>query len=537
METSALPDVPEDKPPTSVDWGGFHSSLKGSPGLKRLFTKQWNYPYNVEQTRMNTDPFVRKSMKLWDPEVYAEQYGQTKKAVLAEGLESFSSFSRWQRNKPVDTEFREAYSSAIKDAVRVFTPHEPLYRTSVPDVCDQMNVDTAAGFSFPSKRKSECIEEIFDTASYMAHFLAADKHIFIPPCKLALRGHLSSVEERKTRCVWVYPAEISVLEGKWALPYYKFLEEEVPTVHFGEGAMQKLAKMLVGGLATGDECTEVTLDWSQFDANVPNWMIDDAFDIVFNSFDETATMHQGDLVHGGEKMKNKNEAVKNFVRTYFKKTKIMLPDGSVYAKHHGIPSGSFFTQIIGSIVNYIAVRTMNYLNGWNARRTRVLGDDSSFLIPMGKGKVEAESVSEQAWYLFGFVLKKKKLRIAEKQIDRKFLGYQISAYRYERPTSEWMSMVLYPERDVEFLEQSASRVFAFYLLGGCNDAYYTSFFHDYIRRYPIIFGRTLPLTSGLKRMFRFVFRYRVENLVFPSLEHLDALSVPFSLSLGDKPFG
>lgn len=92
-------------------------------------------------------------------------------------------------------------------------------------------------------------------------------------------------------------------------------------------------------------------------------------------------------------------------------------------------------------------------------------------------------------------------------------------------------MVLYPERDVEFLEQSASRVFAFYLLGGCNDVTYCEFFHDYLGRYPYVFGKELPLTKGLKRLFKFVFRLSVDKLVFPDLTTFDPLKVPFSLVL------
>jgi hypothetical protein len=522
----------------SVDWDEFHASASNLPGLKLQPQEKWCYSYQVEETRMNTDPFVRKSMKLWDVEQYGSVSGMSKRSVLTDGLGSLLQFGKAERSRSeMDPLMFKAYQKAVAEAKHVFTPSDPLHRTSTPDVCDQMNLNSSAGFSYPGKKKSEIIEEAYDVASYMAHMVGEGRRVYAPPSKLALRGHLHDLEETKTRPVWVYPAEVTILEGKWAIPYYKHLEENVPAVHFGQGSMQKLAKMMVSGLATHDECTEITLDWSGYDGSVPNFLIDDAFDIIFGSFDETAVAHQGEIVFGGHRMARKNINLQRFIRNYFKKTKIMLPDGSLYRKEHGIPSGSFFTQSVGSIANWIINKTLAHYFGWNMQRLRVLGDDSSFLLPCGLGKVSGPSIAKAAWKGFGITLKISKLRIAHNQAQRKFLGYSTSAYRYERPTADWLAMVLYPERDVEFLEQSASRVLAFYLLGGCNDAVYSSFFRDYLARYPILKGSTLPLTSGIKRLFKFVLRLPVDSFVFPDLDNFDPLKVPFSLSLGDKPFG
>ncbi|BBC77402.1 putative RNA-dependent RNA polymerase [Pythium nunn virus 1] len=515
----------------------FLKTIAGKPGL-RVVPDPNAYPYNVEETRMNTDPFVRKSMKLWSRETYEAQRGFTKRATLSNSLYTLQKYASPQRLKSqISHEFESCIESAIAYARHVFIPQDKLLRYSLAHGTDNMNLDSAAGFSYPGMKKAEVVEEAYDVAAYLQHMTQRGKSVYIPPCKVALRGHLSSQEEQKSRPVWVYPVEVTILESKWAIPFYEHLERNVETVHFGANAMPKLSQLLMGGLADHSEAAEITLDWSNFDSSIPNWLINQAFDIIWESFDNQYAYHEGEAVYGGEVMERKNINLFRWIKEYFINTKIMLPSGDVVRKTHGIPSGSFFTQAVGSIVNYIMVKALDLYFSWGARRIRILGDDSSFLIPLfSEKKCEAKAIQNAAWKAFGVTLKLPKLRISTTQKQRKFLGYQITGHRLFRDDDEFLKLVLYPERDVETLEQSASRVLAYYMLGGVNDEVYCSFFWDYLGRYPAVIGRELRLTRGMKRMFKFVLRQEVDVLRVPDFTKLDPTFVPYLMTLGDRPF-
>lgn len=91
--------------------------------------------------------------------------------------------------------------------------------------------------------------------------------MYQPPCKMAFRGHLSSIEEgkKKVRSVWIYPFEIIMLESVFADPIIdRFMEDIDMPFLSGRDAFFRLSKAMGRPTHATGEVT-VTTDWKSFD--------------------------------------------------------------------------------------------------------------------------------------------------------------------------------------------------------------------------------------------------------------------------------
>jgi hypothetical protein len=180
-----------------------------------------------------------------------------------------------------------------------------------------------------------------------------------------------------------------------------------------------------------------SLDFSKFDSTVPARMIDDAFRV--------ARTH---LELDEKEMEVWRRYVNDFIHS-----RIIAPDGHVYQKHKGVPSGSAFTSIIDSIVNLILVSYMfERLTGHSLNHDRVLvmGDD---VIIGSNTRLDLGQLASAASEL-GFVLSVEKSTITNtsresKEFDQNhthFLGHWWVHGQPHRPQRELLQRMVYPER-------------------------------------------------------------------------------------------
>lgn len=243
---------------------------------------------------------------------------------------------------------------------------------------------------------------------------------------------------------------------------------------FGPSTFPKLARLCNTNLTTNG-LVAVTLDWKSFDASIPAWLIRYAFEIVWSM------SYWSDDQKRNAKWSKIDRTVFDYVVEYFINTKMMFKDGTVHQKNRGIPSGSLCTSFIGSLINLLVIQTLFRLQGLKPVKEFYLGDDGIlyFKEKEFKKKFNMDLLVKHAKKYFNLTIHPDKISITKGQQNQKFLGYTFNGYKLIRPTQEWFEMSMYTEHKVHDIDTSSSRMFAYYILGGCNDVKFSEFFHFY----------------------------------------------------------
>lgn len=229
----------------------------------------------------------------------------------------------------------------------------------------------------------------------------------------------------KTRLVWGYPQSMFLIEARFAPQLIDhFLDTKTPMA-FGLRKSQvsaRLQRITNSGL-------RYSLDFSGFDSSIHAEFIDFAFQVLSTHF-----------IFSDEERDAWNKVI-----NYFIHTPIMLPNRQVWVKHHGVPSGSYFTQMIDSIVNYLAV---NYawikLSGLAVPEDRVLvlGDDSI----IGQSRYVALSTLVHSMSEMGLKLNADKTGVSRfGDGDPHFLGHFWWKGMPNRPLREIAVRLCFPE--------------------------------------------------------------------------------------------
>lgn len=318
----------------------------------------------------------------------------------------------WTHFETVD----EHLSFGFRKAFKIFAkPKDERFLTPLTDqevVTKALKLNKSAGLPLMSKKRDSLIYA-FDREKQVRVKSKAPN-----PCVAYKRTQ----QGNKTRLVWGYPLEMTIIEARFARPLInRFLNMRTPMA-FGVtkcnlgSYIHRYIKDVPG--------TVVALDYSKFDSTLSKTMIKQAFRIL-----ETWFTTQ-DLEEWGF-----SSAVGFFI-----KTPIVMPNGHLYGgKEHGVPSGSYFTQMIDSIVNVALCYALAHKFKFNLKDKAlfVLGDDVLMNVD---GNVNLE-----AWGLylnkFGLNLNLKKTKLNELH----FLGAYWDKGKPDVPIQELVNKAVFPE--------------------------------------------------------------------------------------------
>lgn len=247
------------------------------------------------------------------------------------------------------------------------------------------------------------------------------------------RTQIGTVEDPKIRQVWGKAFENIILEGMSAYPLIQAYRQTGYPMPIGLNYFKRLPSIINRTLYDGVTYNYgVGIDYKRFDSSIQPWLINTCFDIL----EENIIFPDPQSYWAW-----------NYSKHFFTHTPVVMPDGRLWYKHLGVPSGSYFTQLIDSIANHIVTTYAQLKHYGRSFKTHVLGDDSLFGVPIEFGLPSLHYFKPHTLAL-GLTLHPDKGCIATRPDHLEFLGHCARGTKVDRETAGMMRLALYPEHPV-----------------------------------------------------------------------------------------
>ena len=344
-------------------------------------------------------------------------------------------------------------ASALLEKYLKVTILKPLQIDSVDSLLDSMTNKSASAGAICDGSKGENAPEILDEFFKMKSQIAEG---LIPriPCLLFHRSQISGyyVDDHldidsikyKDRAIWGSDAASVAIEAQYARPLIEHLSRNC-NWYAGGKHPDELRGFIYNG---SPNANWYSLDFSKFDQTVPSWLIRHVFWLIKKFYPEQCF------------------AELDWVEDNFINTEIVTYYGDVFTKHRGIPSGSHFTQVVGSMCNMLVILTYiikrgrdvntlvnleSYVEGvldynkYRGIRMFVMGDDNLFY---SRTDVDLEDMSRYVQKNFGMVIHPDKTESFKSTGNRcpSFLKRTWTMNGEKRNVSEMLINVIHPER-------------------------------------------------------------------------------------------
>lgn len=420
----------------------------------------------VEFTTL-TDPHVEHAFSSvfsqgeWNDFKYWSKSHYTKEAHIA----SILKYAKPILSEPTDS----AWLNVKEDSTRVFSSFSKVLSRSVSQI-EQVSYHegTSAGFGytrnpepFPGRKGSRTDPNYLDALSRarkiayectrahnenrLTEFLT-EASLQSTPDIAFTRTQLAELPNTKVRNVFGEAFHYILLEGLSAEPLIQWFMNNNTFYYIGDDPLTGVPQMLTG--VGHSEETYLSIDWSAFDASVQPYEIEFAFTLIKS------------MIIFPDK---ESELVFEYCKQLFLQRKLLSPDGKVYMRYGGVPSGSYFTHIVDSIINWVRIQYLLKKNEVTYRLIKTHGDDA-FVEVTSQIDCFHHIVSCAAH--LGWLLNPEKCTLTGDISQIEFLGRQTVHGSNQRNRLKCLRLCLYPEYPVTDPQISIARLKAIFIDAG-----------------------------------------------------------------------
>lgn len=439
-------------------------------------------PYLISNSGNNEDPYVREILEdKLDKETLVALDEYTR-GMYSEDLH-YNSFMTFSRPVEEDDDYGcklIAHPSFLPAFNRVRSELRDIRVTPIPsNQLDRViyNPVSAAGYGYTGLKRDNYLKARSNASRALYDFDHwRSKYRFVPDRAFA-RSQLALRANPKIRHVWGRAFHHILLEGCIAQPIIEKLMYTETPIYIGKDLHIDMPHDVIQMMKDGG--TAYCLDFSRFDARLPRHLITAVWFLIEELVD----------------LSNPSDRLTfEFCQSLFQNTPLVMPDGRLFNVRCGLPSGTYFTQLLGSIVNLLLIYMLQHHYGYTQVPTKVLGDDSIFVLPDGRITL-AQCV--KFFDQFGMIISPTKSIVTKNFADILFLGHQFYGSRVTRNEFTCLSLALFSEDRVLGPAHSITRIASLVYDCGYNSFGLYQIYKDLNSRHNIdwIFEDIRPATT------------------------------------------
>lgn len=394
------------------------------------------WSYRVRETKSNVDPYVKE---IFESRLSADTLNSL--YTYTRGMYStdlhYESFMKYSRPLAEENHYGDFINSCplIQEATRILVDQlqcvsglKPIKQTNFDEI--RYIKKSAAGYGYIGCKGDNYYRARARATYHLKTYAKDPKNYKFIPDKAFARTQLALISNPKIRHVWGRPFHSILIEGLFAQPLIDALTKVDTPIFIGKDIHKDMPIKVIEILAHGGNT--YCFDFKGFDSRVNNAFKLIAFRIIKSLF---AQLDEYD------------ENVFAYIVDNFMTTPVMMPDGKLFVVTTGVPSGSYFTQLVDSIVNVLMIYAYQLHTYNRTFITYVLGDDSLFVVP---DEAHSQDRTDIASFFtrYNAVLSVDKTIITSNYLDIIFLGHNFYGSRVTRDEFTALSLALHTEDEI-----------------------------------------------------------------------------------------